>query len=97
MADQKERPSSEAAGALPHIESGTTDEKDFGKTDRYATKDGGKDFNFRVTGDGTSWDSGRESSITRGSSVETDTQAADVETPGVTTQPASPPIKPEKP
>lgn len=66
----------------PDTKSGTTDEKDFGRTDRYANKDDEKDFNFTTTGDGTSWDSGRESSVTRGTRVENDLREADAETPG---------------
>jgi hypothetical protein len=100
MADQKpdhKKDLSLARNAVvPETESGTTAERDFGKTDRYANKDEGKDFNVRMTGDGTAWDSGREASITGGTAVETDTRATDAEAPGVKTRPASPPIEPEK-
>ena len=40
----------------PDTKSGTTEEKDFGRTDRYANKDNEQDFNFTTTGDGTAWD-----------------------------------------
>jgi hypothetical protein len=81
---------------VPETESGTTSERDFGKTDRYANTDEGKDFNVRMMGDNTAWDSGRDASITDGTAVETDTRAADAEAPGVKTRPAGPPIEPEK-
>lgn len=80
--------SRETNAVVPETESGTTAQEDFGKTDRYANKDEGKDFNFRVVGDGTSWDSGRETTITEGTRIESDTRAADAETPGVKTRPA---------
>lgn len=96
MADEKQDLSREKNDVLPETESGTTEDREFGKSDRYANKDGGKDFNFRTTGDGTVWDSGGESAIAHGTSVETDTRAAEVETPGVNTRPAGPPIEPEK-
>jgi hypothetical protein len=96
MADEKRDLSREKNEIVPETESGTTTERDFGKTDRYANKDGGQDFNIRTTGDGTAWDSGRESAVTRGTAVETDTRAADAEAPGVKTLPASPPIEPEQ-
>lgn len=67
----------------PDEQSGTTSEKDFGRTDRYANKDDGKNFNFVTTGDGTSWDTGRNSSVTDGSRLEDDVREADAETPGV--------------
>ena len=67
----------------PDTSSGTTSEKDFGRTDRYANKDDEKNFNFTTTGDGTAWDSGRTSSITDGTSLENDMRAADAEAPGV--------------
>ena len=38
---------------------------------------------FTSTGDGTSWDSGRNSSIAQGSRVEKDLREADAESPGV--------------
>ena len=48
-------------------------------------RDGGgaTDINFTTTGDGTAWDSGRTSSIARGSAVENDLRSADAEAPGV--------------
>jgi hypothetical protein len=67
----------------PDTQSGSTDEKDFGRTDRYANKDDEKNFNFTTTGDGTAWDSGRTSSITDGTRVEKDLQEGDAEAPGV--------------
>lgn len=67
----------------PDTHSGTTSQKDFGRTDRYATKDDGKDFNFTTTGDDTPWDGGRNSSVTEGSRVEDDLRGADAETPGL--------------
>jgi hypothetical protein len=94
--DQKKDLSRSKNAVVPETETGTTAERDFGKTDRYATKDDGENFNVRVIGDGTAWDSGRETSITEGTGVETDTRAADAEAPGVKTRPAGPPIEPEK-
>ena len=83
----KERDLSREPNAVaPETEAGTTSEKDFGKTDRYANADEGKDFNFRSTGDGTAWDSGRNASVTDGTRLETETRAADAETPGVPTR-----------
>ena len=38
---------------------------------------------FTSTGDGTAWDSGRNSSIAEGSRVEKDLREADAESPGV--------------
>lgn len=67
----------------PDTKSGTTDEQDFGRTDRYANKDDEKNFNFTTTGDGTSWDNGRNSSITDGTRLENDLREADAESPGV--------------
>jgi hypothetical protein len=67
----------------PDTQSGSTDEKDFGRTDRYANKDDEKNFNFTTTGDGTAWDSGRTSSITDGTRVEKDLHEGDAEAPGV--------------
>ena len=78
--------SREKNAVVPETEAATTEERDFGKTDRYANTDEGKDANFRVMGDGTSWDAGREASVTRGTAVETDTRAADAEVPGVKTK-----------
>jgi hypothetical protein len=65
--------------------SGTTAEKDFGRTDRYANqdKDNKQNVNFTTTGDGTAWDSGRGSSITNGTRLENDVREADAEAPGV--------------
>jgi hypothetical protein len=85
MADPKDL-SRQPNPVVPETESGTTAERDFGKTDRYANKDEGKDFNFRTTGDGTAWDSGRDASVTDGTRTQTDTRAADAETPGVKTR-----------
>ena len=67
----------------PDKKSGTTEEKDFGRTDRYANKDDEKNFNFTTTGDGTAWDTGRNSSITNGIRVENDLREGDAEAPGV--------------
>ena len=67
----------------PDTESGTTDEQDFGRSDRYANKDDEKNFNFTTTGDGTAWDSGRNSSIAHGTPAEEDLRSADAEVPGV--------------
>lgn len=67
----------------PDTKSGTTAAEDFGRTDRYANKDDEKDFNFTTTGDGTAWDTGRNSSVTDGSRVENDLREADAEAPGV--------------
>jgi hypothetical protein len=78
--------SREKNAVVPETEVSTTEERDFGKTDRYANVDEGKDFNFRTMGDGTAWDSGREASVTRGSAVESETRAADAEAPGVKTR-----------
>lgn len=85
MADPKDL-SRDRNPVVPETESGTTSERDFGKTDRYANKDEGKDFNFRTTGDGTAWDTGRDASVTDGTRNETDTRAADASTPGVKTR-----------
>lgn len=82
--------------AAPDTTSGTTAERDFGRSDRYANKDRPEEFNVRMTGDRTAWDTGRGASVTRGTAVDTDTRIADAETPGLRTQPASPPIEPEK-
>lgn len=96
MTDREKDLSREKNPVVPETEGGTTAEQDFGKTDRYANKDGGKDSNFRVMGDETAWDTGLEGSVGHGSGVETDTRLPDAETPGVRTKPASPPIEPEK-
>lgn len=77
-------------GGIPKpsdTESGTTSEQDVGKTDRSANKDE-EDVNVRMTGDRTAWDSGRGASIAEGTHAESDTRAADAETPGVPTKPA---------
>lgn len=77
----------EGSAVTPDPKAGTTSEKDFGKTDRYANEDQeDTDFNVRNMGDDTAWDSGRGASITRGTRVENDTRAADAETPGVKTR-----------
>jgi hypothetical protein len=78
--------SREPNAVVPETESGTTADRDFGKSDRYANKDEGADFNFRTTGDDSSWDTGREASISEGTQLENDTRAADAETPGVRTK-----------
>ena len=54
-------------------------------TDHDRDKPENKDRNpgFTSTGDGTSWDSGRNSSIAEGSRVEKDLREADAESPGV--------------
>ena len=67
----------------PDTHSGTTEAEDFGRTDRYANKDDEKNFNFTTTGDGTAWDTGRNSSITDGTRLENDLREADAESPGV--------------
>lgn len=67
----------------PDTKSGTTAEEDFGRTDRYANKDDEVDFNVTTTGDGTAWDTGRNSSVTDGTRLENDMRAADAEAPGV--------------
>jgi hypothetical protein len=90
MAEKKRDRSREATTVVPETESGTTADRDFGKSDRYTNKDEGRDANFRTMGDGSAWDSGREASIAEGTHVETDIRAADAETPGVKTKPASP-------
>jgi hypothetical protein len=79
MAENKDRDSNPPADTS----SGTTSEKDFGKTDRYANKDREQDFNFTTTGDGSAWDSGRSSSAGRGTHNENDLREADAEAPGV--------------
>ena len=90
MADKSTRDlSREANQVVPETKSGTNEERDFGKTDRYANKDEGADFNFRTSGDGTAWDNGRQASISEGTRVETDTRSADAEAPGVKTRPAA--------
>lgn len=53
------------------------------KRDRDASNDDEKNFNFTTTGDGTSWDSGRTSSVTEGTRLENDLREADAESPGV--------------
>ena len=74
----------------PDVKSGTTSEKDFGRTDRYANKDDQKNGNFTTTGDDTSWDTGRTSSPGRGSHNENDLRQADAESPGVSGPGADP-------
>ena len=74
---------------VPDAEPATNSERDFGKTDRYANQDQGKNFNVRNIGDGTVWDTGRDAAITDGTRGEAETRAADAETPGVQTRPAS--------
>lgn len=67
----------------------TTPEQDPGTNDQYATGNTDEeDVNVRMTGDRTAWDSGRGSSIAEGTHAESDTRAADAETPGVPTKPA---------
>ena len=78
--------SREPNAVVPETESGTTAERDFGKSDRYANKDEGAGFNFRTTGDGSSWDNGRQASISEGTGVDTETRAADAQSPGVKTK-----------
>ena len=87
MADTKNRDlSREPNAVVPETEGATTSERDFGKTDRYANTDEGKDSNYRVVGDGTAWDSGREASIAHGARAGNDVRAADAEAPGVKTR-----------
>ena len=97
MTEQKKRNdlSRETSPVVPETESGTTSERDFGKTDRYANTDEGKNFNFRTLGDETTWDTGREATVTGGTRVENDVRAADAEAPGVGTKPATAEEKPE--
>jgi hypothetical protein len=52
--------------------------------DQNDTRKDRTDIDFTTTGDGTAWDTGRTSSITRGSQVETDLREGDAEAPGVT-------------
>ena len=90
MADKSTRDLSREVNQVgSETKSGTNEERDFGKTDRYANKDEGADFNFRTSGDGTGWDNGRQASISEGTRVETDTRSADAEAPGVKTRPAT--------
>ena len=92
MADETTRDLSRKPNAVvPDAEPGTTSERDFGKTDRYSNQDQEEDFNVRNIGDGTSWDTGREASVSRGTGVETETRSADAETPGIKTRPEGPP------
>jgi hypothetical protein len=84
MADEKKK---DRKGVQPDPQSGTTSEADFGKTDRYANKDD-EPFNFQTTGDGSAWDSGRNSSISRGSTIDKDVREGDAGAPGVKTRPA---------
>jgi hypothetical protein len=89
MADSTERGrdvSSTPAPPASGTESGTTHEADFGKTDRYATKDDEEHFNVRNIGDDTAWDSGRGASIGHGTHSVTDTPSAAAEAPGVNTR-----------
>lgn len=51
--------------------------------DRGKPEDKDRKPEFTTTGDGTSWDSGRNSSIAEGSRVEKDLREADAESPGV--------------
>jgi hypothetical protein len=94
MTDQQDEVrdlSRETNPVVPEVESGTTAEEDFGKTDRYANTDQGKDFNFRSMGDGSAWDTGREAAGRGGTRSDADPQAADTGTPGVRTVPADRP------
>lgn len=75
--------STETNAVVPETRPGTTREEDFGKSDRYANKDGSDTFNVRTMGDETAWDAGREAAITGGTRGGTETRAADAETPGV--------------
>ena len=68
----------------PETKTGTSDDKDFGGPARNANQDDTKTINFTTTGDGTSWDNGRQSSITEGTRLENDLREADAEAPGVT-------------
>jgi hypothetical protein len=84
MADEQNRddvPSPNPAVSNPRT--GSTHEADFGRTDRYTTKD--DERNVRNLGDGSDWDHGREASIGHGTHSETDMRSADAETPGVQT------------
>ena len=93
MANDEKDLSREKNAVVPETEGGSTSERDFGKTDRYANTDEGKDFNYRNMGDGTSWDTGRNASVTDGTRGETETRAADAETPGVETRDARKEVK----
>jgi hypothetical protein len=86
MADQNERGRDVNPNpAIPDADTGTTRDADFGRSDRYANKDEGKEFNVRNIGDGSEWDSGRGASIGHGTHSISDTRSADAETPGVET------------
>jgi hypothetical protein len=79
--------------AMPDPEPGTTSQRDFGKTDRYANQDREKNFNVRNLGDGASGDADREASVTGGTHVKSGSRSADAETPGVKTRPQEAPIE----
>jgi hypothetical protein len=79
--------SREPNAVVPDTKPGTPAERDVGKTDRSANEDQ-RDFDVRTMGDGSAWDAGREASITDGTRGETETRAADAETPGVSTRPS---------
>lgn len=95
MVDETKDLSRRPNAVVPDTDAGSTSERDFGKTDRYANRDEVPDPDVRIIGDGTAWDNGRDAS--RGTRAETDTRAADAETPGVAPRPASPPDESGKP
>jgi hypothetical protein len=84
MADQQKRDDTPSPNpAVPDPHAGTTREEDFGRTDRYATRD---EDAVRNLGDDTAWDSGRGGSIGHGTHSENDVRSADAGTPGVKTR-----------
>ena len=61
---------------------GTTDEADFGRTDRYENKDE-PGFNVRNVDDDTASDSGGDASLGRGTHSERDVRSRDADTAAV--------------
>ena len=90
--DRRDRTAADSGG-VPDAEPASNSERDFGKTDRYVNQDQGKNFNVRNIGDGTAWESGRGAASTDAPRIETETRAADEETPGVKTRPQGPAIE----
>jgi hypothetical protein len=80
----------EPSPVVPETKGGTTAERDFGKSDRYANKDNARDDNFRTMGDGTDWDNGRGASIGHGTAGANDVRSAEAEAPGVKTKEEKP-------
>ena len=87
--DRRDRTAADS-GIVPDAEPAVSSERDFGKTGRYANQDQGKNFNVRNIGDGTALDLGRGAASTDATRIETETRAADEETPGVKTRPQGP-------